>query len=329
MKWLVTGGCGFIGSNLIGQLTAEGGHDIRVIDNLSHGTREQLAAVCTFEEIPATETGPLQGCQLMVADICDASAVMRAARGVDVVVHLAANAGVALSVANPLRDCEINILGTLNCLEASRANDVGRFVFASSSAPVGEVEPPINEQSVPRPLSPYGASKLAGEAYCSAYAGSFGLQTVALRFSNVYGPGSGKKSSVVARLIRKAMAGEPMEIYGDGAQTRDFIYIADLLDAIKLAATTQGLRGELFQIATSHETSVSELLARLLPILQQAGIKPGEVIHDQPRTGDVRRSFADTTRARERMNWQPAVGLDQGLEQTVAWFVEAGKSRVA
>jgi UDP-glucose 4-epimerase len=255
--------------------------------------------------------------------------MFKAAAGADVIVHLAACTGVEPSVSDPALDCTVNVFGTLNTLEAARHNKVQRFVFASSGAPIGECEPPIHEELPPHPVSPYGASKLAGEGYCSAYYWSFGIDTVALRFGNVYGPGSGHKTSVVAKFLRNAMAGKRLEIFGDGQQTRDFIFIEDLVRAIRLAATVDDIGGETFQIATNAETTVGELVEKLLPAMQEAGIPPVEVRHTAPRVGDVQRNYSNTAKAREMLGWQAEVKLTDGLRRTVAWFVEQSKRDAA
>jgi UDP-glucose 4-epimerase len=215
---------------------------------------------------------------------------------------------------------EANVIGTFNMLEASRRNQVKRFVFASSGAPIGEVEPPIHEELAPHPVSPYGASKLACEGYCSAYYRSFGLQTVALRFGNVYGPGSKHKSSVVAKFIKRAAKGQTLEIYGDGTQTRDFIYIDDLARAILLAASREGVGGEAFQIATNSETTVAEVAERLKAVFEKSGLGFPEVSYTAPRVGDVKRNFSDTSKAKATLGWAPLVALQEGIEQTVSWF---------
>lgn len=326
MRWLITGGCGFIGRNLIRNLIAEGGHRIRVIDNLSVGTRADLSRVCTFSEVrpeslgKEKETGDVD-VTLIVGDILDSDLAEKASADIDVNVHLAANTGVAPSVENPRQDCLTNVIGTLNYMEAARHNHIKRFIFASSGAPVGLCEPPIHEEIAPHPVSPYGASKLSGEGYCSAYFQTFGVATVYLRFGNVYGPLSGHKSSVVARFIRRALRGETLEIYGDGKQTRDFIYVDDLVRAMKLAALTDGIGGEGFQIATGFETTVAELVEKLLPILRSQGIPEVRVCNMAPRLGDVKRNFSDTTKARLKLGWQAEVTLSEGLARTTEWFM--------
>ena len=325
VNWLVTGGCGFIGTALIRSLMDEGDHSVRVVDNLAVGTREDLAAAGDFVEASTEDLGPMdsENVELVVGDIRDEELALRAAQGADVIVHFAANTGVMPSVEDPRADCMSNVVGTLNYLEAARHAGVGRFVFASSGGTViGEAEPPIHEEMVPHPVAPYGASKLAGEGYCSAYFQTFGIETVALRFGNVYGPLSGHKNSVVARFIKRATGGEVLEIYGDGTQTRDFIYVDDLIRAVKLSATVDGVGGEVFQIATSAETTVQELTDRLLPALAAAGIKDVEVRKTAARKGEVRRNYADTSKAERMLGWKAEVGLDDGLRRTVEWFVE-------
>lgn len=323
MNWLVTGGCGFLGTALVRSLTAEGTHSVRVVDNLAVGEREDLEAVSPFVEV--AEVGPMRPgspVELVVGDILDEELALRVAEGADVIVHLAANTGVMPSIEDPRADCMSNVVGTLNYLEAARHGGARRFVFASSGGTtIGEAEPPIHEEMVPHPVSPYGASKLAGEGYCSAYYRTFGIETVALRFGNVYGPLSGHKNSVVARFIKRASGGDALEIYGDGTQTRDFIYVGDLIRAVRLAATVEGAGGEIFQIATSAETTVQELVDRLLPVLAAFGTKDVEVRNTEARRGEVRRNYADTSKAERMLGWRSEVGLDEGLRRTVEWFM--------
>ncbi|MEM7399787.1 MAG: NAD-dependent epimerase/dehydratase family protein [Pseudomonadota bacterium] len=322
--WLITGGCGFIGRNLVEHLMNAGEHGVRMFDNLEVGRSEDLA-VTSVTELRASACGhaPVPGSvELVVGDLADARALRASARGCDVIVHLAAATGVAPSVKDPHHDCAVNVIGTLNCLDAARQVGISRFVFASSGAPLGAVRPPLNEDLAPRPLSPYGASKLAGEGYCSAYFHSYGIDTVALRFSNVYGPGSDHKSSIVAAFIRRALAGKPLEIFGDGTQTRDFIYVGDLVRAIEKAAAAPDVGGQIFQIATACETTVAELAELLISILREAGLPQTALQHAQPRIGDAQRSYADTSKARQMLGWEATTSLEQGLRYVVAWFKE-------
>lgn len=329
MNWLITGGCGFLGTALIRALVQEEDHKIRVVDNLTVGNREDLSAACGFTETAASRLEPMSpksgsaSVELVEGDILDEELAIRAAEGADVIVHLAANTGVAPSVADPRADCMSNVLGTFNYLEAARRHGTRRFVFASSGAAVGEVDPPIHEEIPPHPVSPYGTSKLAGEGYCSAYCRTFGVETVALRFGNVYGPGSTHKNSAVAKFTKRAMSGEVLEIYGDGTQTRDFIYIEDLIRAVRLAATVDDVGGEVFQIATNAETSVQELIDMLLPILAANGVKDVEIRETEPRQGDVQRNYSDTSKAARMLGWRAEVNLEEGIRRTVDWFTDS------
>lgn len=319
INWLITGGCGFIGTSLIGNLLKEGGHNIHILDNLSVGTRDDLGRVCDFSE-NRLQVG--QNVSLTVGDITDVQDCLKAAENIDVIVHLAANTGVGPSVENPRKDMEANVIGTFNLLEASRVNGVKRFIFASSGAPAGECTPPIHEELAPHPVSPYGASKLAGEGYCSAYFKTFGVETVSLRFGNVYGPGSGKKNSVVAKFIKRAQNGEPLEIFGDGSQTRDFIFIDDLVAAVRKAQSVHGIGGQTFQIATNKETTISELVDILVPVLKKSGIaQTVSVIHGERLVGDVMRNYSDTSKAMKMLGWTAEYGLRRGIEKTVDFFI--------
>ena len=324
MNWLITGGCGFIGLRMVRHLLKQENQHIRILDNLSVGTREDLAKISEFVEgspkdsfSSAHSEKPVQ---LIVGDILDQTLVLQSLENIDLVVHLAANTGVGPSVEDPRSDCLTNVIGTFNLLEAARSAQVKRLVFASSGAPVGEVNPPIHEELAPHPVSPYGASKLAGEGYCSAYYRTFGLEAVALRFGNVYGPGSTHKGSVVAKFIRQAFAGETLEIYGDGTQTRDFVYVDDLIKAIWQAATVPGVGGEVFQIATNRETTLHELTELLVEELGNAGVKDVLVRHASSRLGDVQHNFSDTTKALNVLDWQAKTSLKNGVRNTIRFF---------
>lgn len=328
MRWLITGGCGFIGLNLLRHASQNANAAFRVVDDLSTGRREDLAALADIRELDPTDPSidwsdwSRAHVELIKADVRELPIALHITAGADVAVHLAANTGVGPSIEDPMRDCAINVVGTLTYLEACRLNGVRRFVFASSGATIGECKPPIHEELAPHPASPYGASKLAGEAYCQVYARSFGLQTAALRFGNCFGPLSRHKGSIVAKFTREAFAGVPWEIYGDGEQTRDFIYVDDVVDAIFSAAAADDISGEVFQIATNTETTVSELATKLAAVLKYYGVSSPEMRHVKPRVGDVRRNYSDTAKARARLGWSPRVSLDDGLKRTVSWFLE-------
>lgn len=322
MNWLITGGCGFLGTALIQRLLQKNENAIRVLDNLRTGTRRDLSLVSHYNELTVHNLSrPPVGVELVVGDVMDEKLALEVSKCCDIIVHFAANTGVGPSVENPRADMLANVVGTFNYLEAARINKISRFIFASSGAPAGEVEPPIHEEIPPHPVSPYGASKLAGEGYCSAFKRTFGIDTVVLRFGNVYGPGSVHKSSVVAKFIRRALVGDILEIYGDGTQTRDFIYIDDLIDAVMLSATLPNIGGEVFQIATNRETTVSEVAEKLVSTMKAAGVTNIKIVNAETRLGDVKRNFSDTSKAKNRLGWQPQINLDEGLRKTVAYFL--------
>jgi UDP-glucose 4-epimerase len=280
--------------------------------------------VCRFSEVdyPKQPNKNSLKVELVVGDILDADLAFSVTKGMDVIVHLAANTGVIPSVENPRKDCMINVVGTLNYLEAARKNVIKHFIFASSGAPVGECEPPIHEEITPHPVSPYGASKLACEGYCSAYYHTFKIPITALRFGNVYGPLSEEKTSVIAKFIQQAIRGEVLEIFGDGKQTRDFIFIDDLVRAIYLAANSHQSAGEIFQIATNSETNINSLTDRLVNILKEKGIRKVRIINKPPPLGDVNRNFSDVSKALKILGWKSEISLEEGLKRTVEWFYD-------
>jgi UDP-glucose 4-epimerase len=292
---LVTGGAGFIGANLV-RMLLEQDYAVTVLDNLSVIPPKYLAGL------------PIR---FVEGDILDSERLNQVIPGHKMVVHLAAQTGVPGSLANPQRDCEINVIGTLNMLEACRHADVKRFIFASSNAPLGRQPPPATEDKAPLPISPYGASKLAGEGYSLAYHGSWGLGTVVLRFANIYGPFCEHKNSVVAKFIKDILAEGQITIDGDGAQTRDFIYVEDLCRAILLALESD-VGGEVFQIATGVETSILEL-AELVQEVMGSQIS---IQHGPSRQGDIRKNYSDISKVERVLGWRPETDLWKGLQQT-------------
>jgi UDP-glucose 4-epimerase len=249
--------------------------------------------------------------------------------GVDAIVHLAARAGIDDSVRDPLGTFEANVAWSVGLLDAARLAGVRRFVFASSNAAAGDHPPPSDERDLPHPLSPYGASKLAVEAYGQAYAATYGLAACALRFSNAYGPNSLHKRSVVAAWLRAAMNGQPIEINGDGTQTRDFVFVDDLASAViaALEAPEADVAGELFQAGTGVETTVAALAEQIVRAVGEAVGNPTggpvEIRHAPARVGDVGRNVARVDKAAAVLGYRAAVPLADGLARTAAWFAEA------
>lgn len=301
--YLVTGGAGFIGSHLV-QALVERGERVRVLDDFSTGRRENLTAV-------------IGRIELIEGDVSDPEAARRAVDGCDYVFHLAAVASVQASVERPQRTHLVNAGGTLNVLDAARRSGVRRVVLASTTALYGDhTALPLREELPLRPLSPYAASKAAGEAYCRAFHASYGLPTVALRFFNVYGPRqdpSSPYSGVISIFASCMSRGERPTIYGDGKQTRDFVYVADVVRALLLACEQDEAVGSVFNVAGGKQTSILQLVEELNHALGTS-LTP---LFAPPRPGEVRFSQGDATRARQMLGWQPRVPLREGLTRLI------------
>jgi UDP-glucose 4-epimerase len=304
MVYLVTGGAGFIGSHLVETLVARG-ERVRVLDDFSTGRQENLAPVAGHIE-------------LIEGDVADPETVEQAVAGCDCVLHLAAIASVQASLDEPRRTHRVNVDGTLNVLQAARRDGVHRVVFASSTAVYGDhTALPLREELPPRPLSPYAAGKAAGEAYCTAFHVSYGLPTVALRLFNVYGPRqdpTNPYSGVVSIFADRMARGERPVIYGDGEQTRDFVYVADVVRAVLLACEREAAAGSIFNIAGGRQTSILQLAAALSQVLG-TDLAP---TFAPARAGEVRFSQGDVHRAREVLGWEARVPLREGLSRLIA-----------
>lgn len=308
MRYLVTGGAGFIGSHLVEYLANEG-HDVVVLDDFSTGKRENLEG--------------LRGAiELIEGTITDPATCTRACRGVQFVLHQAALASVPRSIRDPLATHQANTTGTLNVLLAARDAGVRRVVYAASSSAYGNTaELPKHEGMVPRPLSPYAVSKLAGEQYCRACSASFGIETVALRYFNIFGPRQDPQSqyaAVVPKFITAALANDGPVIYGDGEQTRDFTFVANAVRANMLAciAPARGCCGEVFNVGCGTRISVNELWRKIAVLLECS-----EQAHYMPsRSGDVRDSLASLQCSQHALGYSPMVSIDDGLRQTVEWY---------
>jgi UDP-glucose 4-epimerase len=299
---LVTGGAGFVGATLVRRMT-EGGHPVRVFDNFSTGDPAHLSGV---------------DADVVKGDVRDPGALDAALAGVTAVVHLAAAGSVVASVADPTANFEANVVGTFRVLDAARRAGVERVVQASTGgALIGDATPPASEDSLPRPISPYGASKLAGEGYAHAFARSYGLRTVALRFANVYGPWSERKTGVMTRYFRAIHAGEPLVIYGDGSSSRDYTHVSDISRAIERALERDIPGGTVLHVASGVETTVADL-ARLC--CAAAGAPDHPVEYQPERAGEVDRNFASYDRAAQVLGYAPTVDLPDGIASTWRWF---------
>ena len=302
--YLVTGGAGFIGSHLIGRLLGEGAA-VRSLDNGSTGDLGRLAGL----------GGQLESVR---GDIRDADEVTRAMAGVTHVVHLAAEVSVPRSVADPVATYAVNVTGTLNVLEAARSAGVRRVVLASSSAVYGDdPEMPKRETMTPGPISPYASSKLAGEALCAVYGRCYGLETVALRFFNVYGPGQDPTSAyaaVIPKVIDLVGQGRAPVVFGDGEQTRDFVYVGDVVEAILLAMTSPAASGAVLNIASGAGISLNQMLALMSDVYGRELASE----YRPERAGDIRHSLADAGAAAERLGFRAAMPLEEGLRRTIA-----------
>jgi UDP-glucose 4-epimerase len=309
VRYLVTGGAGFIGSHVVEELVSRG-HEVTVLDDFSAGKEDNLAPV-------AGKVRVIRG------TITDAPTCHAAAQGADYVLHLAARTSVPRSVAHPAESNHINIDGTLNVLIAARAAKVKRFVFAASSSAYGESPAlPKVETMMPAPISPYGVTKLTGEAYAQAFGKAYGLENVSLRYFNVFGPRQDPHSpysGVLARFCLALLQGQQPVVYGDGEQTRDFTYVANVVDATLRAAETPGATSLVCNVGTGGRFSLNHTLQ----LLGKISGKPAAPRYDPPRTGDIRDSQADITLARQALGYVPSVGFEEGLRRTWEWYQQA------
>ena len=312
---LVTGGAGFIGSHIVDRLLTDD-FEVTVIDNLSTGLLENVAHHQDRKDF-----------HFVRGDIRNPNLVKKTMRDVDAVFHEAALTNVTDSVNNPLLTNEVNVTGTLNLLKASIDSDVKRFIYASSAAVYGKTRTlPHPEDLTPQPISPYGVSKLAAENYVKVFYEVYGLETVCLRYFNVYGPRQtyGPYSGVITIFINQFLGNQPPIIYGDGEQTRDFVNIQDIVDASMLALVEKQAVGEVFNIATGLATTVNQLAKALQKIMSKTNLKP---IYKKPRTGDIRHSYADVSKARRLLGYEPKFSLNDGLSKLVKWYIDKASCR--
>jgi UDP-glucose 4-epimerase len=307
VKVLVTGGGGFIGSNLAAKLL-EKGHEVRILDNFSTGNRSNLAQIGGDVEVVEGELRSYER-------------VHAATRGVEVVFHQGALPSVPRSVQDPLTTSAVNVEGTLNVLLASRDEGVRRIVFASSSSVYGNSgELPRVETALPDPISPYGVSKLAAERYCVSFSRVYPLETVALRYFNVFGPNqdpTSQYSAVIPRFVTAIAEGRSVPIYGDGEQRRDFTFVDNVVEANLLAAEAEQANGAVMNVATGRSTSVNQLAEVIGRLLDRRV----EIVRHETRAGDVRDSWAATALASEVLGWTPHVDLETGIDRAVESYL--------
>ncbi len=305
-RWVVTGGAGFIGSHLADALLARG-EVVRIADSFITGRRENLAALRATVD-------------LVEGDLADPAVAERAVVGADYVLHQAAIPSVPRSVADPLGTHRANVDATLQLLIAARDAGVKRVVYAGSSSAYGDTPTlPKHEAMPPSPLSPYALQKLVGEQYMRLFTTLYGLETVTIRYFNVFGPRqdpSSPYSGVIALFVTALLAGQPPTITGDGEQTRDFTYVDNIVDGVLRAATGPGVAGEVINVATGRQISINELARTLASVI---GVRVAPV-HMADRAGDVRHSVADISKARRLLGYEPSVDLEEGLRRTVDWY---------
>lgn len=305
---LVTGGAGFIGSHIVDRLLDEE-LKVRVLDNLSTGEKKNLAQHKNKKSF-----------QFIEGDIRNFDLVKKAVEGVDAVIHEAALVSVTRSIENPLLSNEINVTGTVNLLKACTDAHVKRFVLASSCAVYGDTKTlPNHENLAPKPLAPYAADKLAAENYAKVFHEVYGLETVSLRYFNVYGPRQkyGPYSGVISIFINRLLKNEPPIICGDGKQTRDFINVKDVVKANMLALSKQKAAGEVFNISTGETTTINKLAETIQKIMDKTDLKP---VHAEPRPGDIKHSYGDINKAKRNLEYTPKVQLEEGLSELVEWY---------
>ncbi len=309
---LVTGGAGFIGSHLVEELLAKG-HRVRVLDNFSSGRQERIEPFAG-------------GIEIVGGDLRSRRTVREAVDGVDFVLHQAAVPSVPQSVEDPVTTNDVNVGGTLNLLEAARDAGVKRLVNASSCSVYGDTETvPNTEDMVPKPISPYAVSKLTGEFYCRVFSQLYGLETVSLRYFNAFGPGMDPGSAyaaVIAIFTVGLIEGRPLTINGDGTFARDFTYVKNVVDANTRALEAEGVSGEVFNVGCGATTSLNEVVEILRELLQTEG----DIRHGPERPGDIRRSLAGIDKARRMLGYVPRVPAREGIERTVTWYRNEGRS---
>lgn len=299
---LVTGGAGFIGSHIVNRLLQEG-FEVIVLDNLSTGRITNIKQHLKNRRFKMIE-----------GDVREEKVVRKALKGVEAVIHEAAISSVEESIKNPIKTNDINLNGTLNLLNLSVKEGVKRFVFASSASVYGDLNPPLREDFLPKPISPYAVSKLSGEYYCKTFHKIYGLETICLRYFNVYGPRqrNNQYSSVIINFIDNLKKNKPLVIFGDGLQTRDFIYISDVVEANLIALKSKEGVGEVFNIATGKPITINGLAQTIIKLKGKSNLR---TIYAETRKGDIRHSYADVEKAGRILKFKASLSLEEGIKR--------------
>jgi len=320
MNILITGGLGFIGSNFVELLLSKKSvRKIVIIDNFSKSSTKYLDTITKYKMFSSVQSYKSSSSKVQVikSDINDKDFAFKITKNIDYIIHLAAESGVDVSINKPYESFQTNVLGAYNYIEASRRNNIKRFIFASSGAVFGNTKPPLKETNPRAPISPYGSSKLTIETFCETYSNVFGLNTTILRFSNAYGPYSLHKQSIVSKFINNILSKKAIVVNGDGSITRDYIHVSDICNAIyKSIKDTNGAKT--YHVGTGKETSIKELIR----IFKKECINHNiSIKYGSNRVGDMKKNYTSITKIKKYLKWSPKMSLQKGFSQTFKWFL--------
>ena len=324
MRILITGGLGFIGSNLINLLIRKKNiRKIIVIDNQCKSNLNYIKEITKYKYHPNKKDYKNSQNKVIVinADTRDFDFAKKITKNIDVVIHLAAESGIDLSIQQPKESFDVNVIGTFNYLESCRINKVKSFIFSSSGAVFGQSKPPMIERTERKPISPYGSSKLSIESFCETYSAVFNINTTVLRFSNAYGLFSQHKKSVISNFIKKILYNNKLIINGDGKNTRDYIFAEDIAIAIYKSIKQKG-KFNSFHVSTGNQTSILKLIKIIKDEFSKHAVKIPKIIHGKERTGDIKFNSLSPLLIKKNLNWKPSITLKKGISKTISWFID-------
>ena len=320
MRVLITGGLGFIGSNLVEYLLSKKSiKKIIIVDNFSKSSTKYLDMITKYKLFMSAKNYKKTSnrVQVIKTDINNKEFAFKVTKNIDYIVHLAAESGVDVSISKPYESFQTNVLGAYNYIEASRLNNVKRFIFASSGAVFGDTKPPLKESNIRAPISPYGSSKLTIETFCETYSNVFGLNATILRFSNAYGPYSLHKQSIVAKFINNILSKKEILVNGNGSITRDYVYVSDICNAIyKSIKDKSGIKT--YHVGTGKETSIKQLINIFMTECVNHDIT---IRYGSDRVGDMKKNYTSIAKIKKYLNWSPKISLQKGFSQTFKWFL--------